>query len=138
MAFATLLTQIRAAYTGDTDLSAALDEMYMGGVPGGATAAFPYATYHYISNAPSETARGTMLGDKLLQFNIFDDTEGDSITVLDCKDKLTALFDSKAIQSGGRGYKFTRNYDDGPELIEGYWQCTVQYRVLEHPALKEI
>jgi hypothetical protein len=132
MASKTLFTQIRAAYTGDAPLLAALGGMYKTEVPKDVTPSFPYATYHYISGTGDATAAEVLLKDALIQFNIFDDDD-DTETLWDANDLLVAVYNSLVVQSAGRAYQFSWQFDR-EFTVDGITQISVEYRVIDHPA----
>lgn len=129
MGIATLFTQIKAAYTADSPLSSALNALQFGEVVG--SPSFPYGTYHYISATGEHTAGDALLAERLIQFNIFDKNT-DWADLMDCYDKLTAVYDEANIISGGRAYKFTWE-GDWPLTEDGINQISVRYRIMDHP-----
>lgn len=130
MAFATLFDQIRAAYTGDAPLLAALSDLSFVDTVGDPD--FPYGTYHYITGAGEHTAGGVRLAGRLVQFNIFDNGP-DMATLAADYDLLTAVYDELNVQSDGRAYKFIWE-NDWSFKVDDIWQISCRYRVIDHPA----
>lgn len=130
MGFGTLFDQIRAAYTGDAPLSAALSDMNFVDVVGDPP--FPYGTYHYVSGAGKHTAGAARLADRLIQFNISDNGP-DMVTAAAAYDLLTDVYDELNVQSGGRAYKFVWEADWSFK-VDDVWQISCRYKVIDHPS----
>lgn len=130
MAFGTLFDQIRSAFTNDVSLSAALSDFNFVDAVG--SPAFPYGTYHYVTGSGRHTADGARLASRLVQFNLFDD-DSDMSDLSAAYDLLVAVYDELNVQSGGRAYKFTWEYDAAYK-VEDVWHIVCRYRVIDHPS----
>jgi len=131
MDYTVLQNRIRTEYTGDVDLSAALDELYFSEAEDAAD--FPYGTFHIIANSSALTAARAALESLVIQFNLFD-KGSDSGDLGDAKGKLETVFDPLVFQSGGHAYELERFFDDGPAKVQGFWQASIQYRVTIAPS----
>jgi hypothetical protein len=130
MGFGTLFDQIRTAFTGDGDLSGALNDLNFVDVVG--SPEFPYGTYHYIAGSGRHTAGGARLAGRLIQFNLFD-KGSDMSDLCDAYDKLVAVYDELNVQSGGRAYQFMWEAD-WVLKVDDVWQISCRYRVVDHPS----
>ena len=129
MGWGTLLSQIRTAFTGDSDLSGALNALDFEEVVN--TPAFPYGTYKYIAGSGQTSNGNVRLDSKLIQFSLFD-KGSDAATLAAAYDKLIALYDNLNVASGGRTYQFDWEFDESYK-VEGVWHIICQYRVTDHP-----
>lgn len=132
MASKDIFAQIRTAYTGDTPLSAALDELYYKKVPDGANPSLPYGTYHFITSSGAIMASGTIKKNSLIQFNIFDDNN-DASDLWDARDLLVGVYHKLNVQVNSSAYYLIWNGDTDFE-VNGVEQISSQFRVLDHPA----
>jgi hypothetical protein len=130
MAFGTLFDQIRSAFTNDASLSAALSDLNFVDAVG--SPAYPYGTYHYVAGSGRHTAGGERIANRLVQFNLFDD-DSDMSDLAAAYDLLVAVYDELNVQSGGRAYKFTWEYDNSFKQ-DDIWHIVSRYRVVDHPS----
>lgn len=130
MDFSPLLDDIRAAYSGDGDLSAALTDLNF--VEAGGDPVFPYGTYHYITGDGMLTAGNALLARRLIQFNLFD-KGGDISDLSDAYGKLYTLYNQFNVISGSRVYQFTWE-NDWSFKENNIWQISSRFRVIDHPA----
>lgn len=91
-------------------------------------AAMPYVVFNIISQTPIHDFDDT-LEDVLVQFSVFDNSEGIA-TVEDVKDKLLTTFDRASLTFAAKSdIGCLRVAQTGPDRIEDGWMSTVDYEI---------
>ena len=125
-----LFNAIRAAYVADTDLSGALDDLYLeDSKKQSATPVYPFGIYSYVAGSGIVTAGSYILKEPLIQFSLFDD-DSNMATLDTAYGYLLAEFNDKIINST-RNYLFKWN-SDRIYKVDNIWHHICEYRVYDH------
>jgi len=120
-----LFEGIYTKFSNDEDLSGAVTGLYLTEAPQGT--AYPYITYHLISNVADWTFTEDM-ENSLIQFSIFDDSSS-SVTILDIFEKLKTLYDWTTLVVEGYNFIYLKREFNILTRENSIWKMDVQYRM---------
>jgi len=112
-------------YNSNAALKAVVSGMYFTEAPQGT--AYPYATYHLISDVADWTYTEDM-ENSLIQFSIFDD-HNSSTTILDIFEKLKTCYDWVSLSMTGYSSIYVKREFNVLTRENSIWKMDVQYRI---------